>query len=117
MHQLLQQRLPVLEVQVLGYHGQVGEEVASGDAFFPGVLPEPAHLVVDGVDGEGDEVEHQQHVGQAFVAVSEVVLEVVFVVLEFVEGFVFNFPSASSTLTSCLTLLRVTGMEVMKWHS
>ena len=84
-----------MEVQVLGQHGQVGEEVASGSEFFPDFLPQPAHLVADGVDGEGDEVEHQRHVGQAFLAVSEVVFEVVSVVLEFVEGFVFDFPSAS----------------------
>ena len=50
------------------------------------------------MDGEGDEVEHQQHVGQAFLAVSEVVFEVVSVVLEFVEGFVFDFPSASGAV-------------------
>ena len=91
-----------MEVQVLGHHGQVGEEIASGDEFFAGFLPQPAHLVADGVDGEGDEVEHQQHVGQAFVAVSKVVFEVVSVVLEFVEGFVFDFPSASCTLDQLL---------------
>ena len=84
-----------MEVQVLGHHGQIGEEVASGNEFFPGFLLQPAHLVADGVDGEGDEVEHQQHVGKALLAVSEVVFEVVSVVLEFVEGFVFDFPSAS----------------------
>ena len=50
------------------------------------------------MDGEGDEVEHQQHVGQAFLAVSEVVFKVVSVVLEFVEGFVFDFPSASCAI-------------------
>ena len=92
-------------MQVLGQHGQVGEEVASGYEFFPGFLPQPAHLVADGVDGEGDEVEHQQHVGQAFVAVSEVVFEVVSVVLEFVEGFVFDFPSASCTVEQLLDIV------------
>ncbi len=53
------------------------------------------------MDGEGDEVEHQQHVGQAFLAVSEVVFEVASVVLEFVEGFVFDFPSASCVVEQC----------------
>ena len=91
-----------MEVQVLGHHGQVGEEIASGNEFFAGFLPQPAHLVADGVEGEGDEVEHQQHVGQAFAAVSEVVFKVVSVVLEFVEGFVFDFPSASCTLDQLL---------------
>ena len=57
------------------------------------------------MDGESDEVEHQQHVGQAFLAVSEVVFEVVSVVLEFVEGFVFDFPSASCAIKQLLDVV------------
>ena len=69
---------------------------------FPGLSARAGHLVADGMDGEGDEVEHQQHVGQAFLAVSEVVFKVVSVVLEFVEGFVFDFPLASCALDQLL---------------
>ena len=80
----------LLEVVVLGDHVQVNEEVASGDQFFR-ASSEPAIFIADGVDGKGDEVEHHQQIGQT-IFVSEVVFEVVFVVLEFVEGFVFDFP-------------------------
>ena len=71
------------------------EEVLSCDQLFSCLLPEQAHFVADGVESEGGEIEHQQHVGQTFFSVSEVVLEVVSVDCEFVEGITIDFPSAS----------------------
>lgn len=53
-----------MELQVVDDQSQVDEEVASGDHLLPGLLPELAHFITDGVDSEGGEVEHQQQVGQ-----------------------------------------------------
>lgn len=48
-----------MEVVVLGDYDEVDEESCQAVSFF-GSLPESAHFVADGVEGEDDEVEHQQ---------------------------------------------------------
>lgn len=52
-----QQLLPAVEVVVLGDHVQINEKVASSDRLFSGLLPQVAHFVTYGL--EGDEVEYQ----------------------------------------------------------
>src|SRR4051795_1220322 len=47
-----------------------------------------------GVEGEGEQVEADQEVGQGLLAVAEVVLEVV--ALEHVEGLVLNLPAGAA---------------------
>ena len=89
---------PVLEVQVLGGHGHTDEEVAAGDQIFQACC-QSRHISSQTVwMAKAMKLNTNNTVGQAFLAVTEVVFEVVSVVLEFVEGFVFDFPSASCAI-------------------
>ena len=47
--------------------------------------------------GEGEQIERDQQSGKVLLAVTEIVLEVVAIGFENVEGLVFNLPSGSGT--------------------
>ena len=77
-------------MEVLGQGPQVLEEVAARDEPRAGLTPQAAQAVEHGVEGEGQQVDHRQQVGQAFGAVPEVVLEMVALAREAVETFVLD---------------------------
>ena len=90
LEQRLEQRGPVREIAVLCQGLQVAEEVASRDEPGPGLVPQAVQAVEHGVEGEGEQVDHRQQVGQTGLAVPEVVLQVVALAREAVEGLVFD---------------------------
>ena len=49
-----------------------------------------------GVAGESEQIEREKDAGQGLLAVPEIVLEVVAIVLEHVEGFVLYLPPGSA---------------------
>ncbi len=90
-----EQGLPVREDDVCRDGAQVLEEsvpvTAGGDGGAPGEDTE----IGGGVEGEGEQVEADQEVGQGLLAVAEAVLEVVSPGLEDVEGLVLDLPSGT----------------------
>src|SRR3954466_8414849 len=72
------------------------EEAVSGAAGGDGGAPGEDTEIGDGVEGEGEQVEGDEEVGQGELAVAEVVLEVVALGLEDVEGLVLDLPSGAA---------------------
>src|SRR5690349_25073922 len=72
------------------------EEVVPGAASGDGVAPGEDAERGDGVEGEGEEIEGDEEVGKGELAVAEIVLEVVAVGLEDVEGLVLNLPPGTA---------------------
>ena len=72
-----QQLFPVGKIDVIVEHHHCGEEtLAFGDAAADPV-PQRAHLIADGVESKGDEVQCQQQIGQSLLTVAEVMLDVI----------------------------------------
>jgi len=57
--------------------------------------PEGFQAVVDGMEGEGEQVHGGEGFGQVFLSMAEVVFEVVAVVFQHVEAFVLDLPSGA----------------------
>ena len=83
---------PVLKEHIGGDGAQVLEEPVCGAAGGDGFSPGQDGKVCGGVEGEGEQVEREEDAGQGLLAVTEVVLKVVAVGLEHVEGFVLDLP-------------------------
>ena len=80
------------------------------------VAPEPFDEVAEVVQGEGDEVEGDEDGRQGLFAVAEIVLEVVAVVLEDVEGLVLDLPAraaAGGEFGDVVTIDRQVGDEAV----
>ena len=92
------QRSPVGERVVFGDGAQVLEQAHSRAEPLAGLLPECFGEFAGGVQREGEQVEDDEHVGEGVGAVAEVVLEVVTVLLEDIEGFVLDLPSGAGAL-------------------
>src|SRR5215472_6048990 len=92
----LQQIIPRGEDQVDGDGGKAAEELHARTGLRPGKLPQGLGLIADRVEGEGEQIEGDQQSGQVLLAVAEVVLEVVAIGFENVEGLVLNFPSGTA---------------------
>ncbi len=74
----------------------VNEETVPRAEFLARFLPSCGHQITGIVHGKGEQIEGDEQAGQGVLAVTEVVFEVVPVVLEDVEGLVLNFPSGSA---------------------
>jgi hypothetical protein len=85
----LQQVLPGGKDQESGDCGGIVEELAAGAELLPGD-------VADGVHGEGQQVQGHQNGGEVALAVTEIVLDVVSLGLEDVEGLVFDLPASAT---------------------
>jgi hypothetical protein len=59
------------------------------------LLPECFQAVAGGVEGEGQQVHSSEYSGQVFLAVPEVVGQVIAIVFQHVEGFVLDLPAGS----------------------
>ncbi len=100
-----EQGMPAIE-ELPGGEGVEGEEEADSPAEpVAGSLPVFANRIVGIV--EGDEVEGQQHIGPAVLAVSEVVLDMVALVLEPVAGLVLDLPAGASAPHQFLNVIGV----------
>ncbi|MGA2291602.1 DUF2927 domain-containing protein, partial [Bradyrhizobium sp.] len=75
---------------------QVAEESASRPELLPGRAPEFVGDVADGVNGEGEQVQGSEDGGEVELAVAEVVLDIIPLGLENVEGFVLDLPSGTT---------------------
>ena len=92
------ERVPGGEHLVAGDGAQVLEHAHTRAEPPPGLLPEGLHEVAGGVEGEGEEVEGDEHGGEGGLAVPEVVLEVVSVLLQDVEALVLDLPARAGAL-------------------
>src|SRR6516225_6213147 len=73
-----------------------GEELAAGSELLPGGAPEFVGDVADGVNGESQQVQGHQDGGEVALAVTEIVLDVISLGLENVEGLVLDFPAGAT---------------------
>ena len=90
--------MPRGEMDVAGQGLEVIEKLAScAEGTADGVIELTAQ-VEDGVDEKGEEEQRQEDVGQMLVTVAIVVFEVVAVIFEDIDAFVFNLPATASTL-------------------
>jgi len=87
---------PVLEDDVGGDGPQMFEEAIRGATRDDGSSPGEDAEISGGVECEGEQVEGDKDTGKGFLAVSKVVLEMVSVGLEHVEGLVLDLPSCPS---------------------
>lgn len=84
---------PVLEHDISRNAPQVLEAAVCGAACGARGTPGENGAVGGGMEGEGESVEADEDAGEGFLAVSDVVLEVVSVALEHGASFVFDLPS------------------------
>lgn len=82
------QRGPVWEEEQALGHAQALEKVAADDEPVKHLAPQALWAVKHGVEGEGEQLDHRQQVGQAGLAVAEVPLEMVALAQEEVDGLV-----------------------------
>ena len=87
---------PIVEDDVGGDGAQVLEEAVSGAARGEGGAPGEDAELGDGVEGEGEQVEGDEEAGEGLLAMAEIVLEVVAVRLEDVEGLVLDLPAGAT---------------------
>jgi len=83
---------PIWEDDVGCDASELFEEVVSRDPGRHGVLPGQDAQLRDGVISEGQEVEGHEDTDEGFLAVAKIVLEVVPIGLEDVEGLVLDLP-------------------------
>src|SRR5947199_834584 len=88
----LEEVRPIGEDDIGGDGAQVLEEAVSGAAGGEGGAPGEDAELGDGVAGEGEQVEGDEDAGEGLLAVAEIVLEMVSVGLEDVEGLVLDLP-------------------------
>ena len=88
--------VPVLEHHVGRDGPQMLEEAVCGATCDDGGSPSENGEPSGGVEGEGEQVEGDEKAGESFLAVPEVVLEVVSVGLEDVEGLVLDLPTGAA---------------------
>ena len=92
----MQEVLPGGKDQESGDCGGIVEELAAGAELLPGGAPEFVGDVADGVNGEGQQVQGRQDGGEVALAVTEIVLDVVSLGLENVEGLVLDLPAGAT---------------------
>src|SRR6202007_191303 len=88
----LQQNLPGGKNDVAGDGGEIVEELAAGGEFLPSAMPDSLGAVADGVDREGQEIQGREHGGEVLFSVAEIVLDIITLGFENVEGLVFDLP-------------------------
>jgi hypothetical protein len=87
---------PIVEDDVGGDGAQMLEEAVPGTAGGERGAPGEDAELGDGVEGEGEQVEGDEDAGEGLLAVAEIVLEVVAVGLEDVEGLVLDLPAGAA---------------------
>ena len=88
-----QQAVPGREQEICGDGAEVFEQASAGTEAFPGLLPGVIDEVAGVVHGKGQEIENNQQAGKSFLAMPEVVFEIISACLEDVEGLVLDFPA------------------------
>src|SRR5271166_3987054 len=88
-----QQVVPVLEDHVGGDGPQMLEEAVFGSTRADGGSPGKNGEISGSMEGEGQQVEGDEDIGESLLAVPEAVLEVVSAGLEDVEGLVLDLPA------------------------
>jgi hypothetical protein len=68
------------------------EQALSGAFGIAGLDPQFFEAVADGVEREGEKVHGGEQHGQVLFAVAEIVLKMIAVVFQYVEGLVLDFP-------------------------
>lgn len=91
-----QQRGPVREPEHLREHAQLVEEAAAGAGLAPALLPQVGDAIQDLVQREGEQVQRREQVRQTVLAVPEVVLEVVAVARQAIEGLILDLPPGAA---------------------
>ncbi len=106
--------VPGGEHLVFGDGAQVLEQARPGAEALPCPPPLVFGEFAGGVQGEGEQVEDDEHGGEGVLAVAEVVFEVVAVLLEDVEGLVLDLPPGAGAVGEFATLSRSTSRLVTK---
>jgi hypothetical protein len=92
----LEQVGPVAEDDVGGDGPQMLEEAIRGTTGDDGVSPGEGAKISGGVECEGEQIEGDKNTSEGFLAVSKIVLKVVTVGLEHVEGLVLDLPTGAA---------------------
>ena len=79
-----------------GDRPQVVEEGDASAGLFAGPRPQVLGQLGEGMVGEGDQIEGDEHGGEVFLAVTEIVLEVVALGLERIKALVLDLPSGTA---------------------
>jgi hypothetical protein len=82
-----QKIVPSGEDQEGGEGSQIFEEPAAGAHLLPRLAPEIFGQIADGMEGESEKVQRNEHGGKIDFLVPEVVFEMVSVVLQDIEAF------------------------------
>ena len=101
--------IPGEEHVVGGYDSQVLKEAAFGAKAVAYLLPERFCEFACAVEGEGAQVEDDEHAGEGALAMAEVVFEVITVLFEDVEGFVLDLPSSAGAVGEFDDIVAVDG--------
>ena len=91
------QRLPIRDQAQIEARGQLAPQAGLAFGGRHGDLEQPAAALLDLVDQEGQHHQAHEHGAQVRGAVTEVVLEVIALVLEGVEGLVFDLAAGAGT--------------------
>src|SRR4051812_16912401 len=89
--------VPGGEDQEGGDGSQVFEEAAARAHLLHRFAPEIFGQIADGMEGESEKVQRNEHGGKIDFAVPEVVFEMVAIVLEDVEAFILDLPARPAT--------------------
>jgi hypothetical protein len=87
---------PVSEDHIGGDGPQMLEEAIPRTAYGDGGSPGEGGEISRGVEGEGEQVKGDQDVGEDFLAMSEIVFEVVSISLDYVESLVLDLPTGAT---------------------
>src|SRR3954451_18018383 len=90
--QRCQKVVPGREDQESGDGSQVFEEAAARAHLLHRRAPEIFGQIADGMEGESEKVQRNEHRGKIDFAVAEVVFEMIAVVLQDIEAFVLDLP-------------------------
>src|SRR3954471_23625507 len=95
--QRCQKIVPGGEDQEGGDGSQVFEEAAAGAHLLHRLAQEIFGQIADGMEGESQKVQRNEHGGKIDFAVPEVVFEMVAIVLENIEAFILDLPARPAT--------------------
>jgi hypothetical protein len=95
--QRCQKVVPGGEDQEGGDGSQIFEEPAAGTHLLHRLAPEIFGQIADGMEGESEKVQGDEHGGKIDFAVPEVVFEMIAVVLQDIEAFVLDLPARPAT--------------------
>ena len=88
---------PILEGKTETKGAHLVPQPAHGMVFFQRLLKERTTMLLELVDEKGQHRQVGKDAGQILVSVSIVVFEIVALVFERIEGFIFNFPTGTTS--------------------